>query len=79
MADVEDVEQAVRQRDASPLGTRPLPPRQKLGAPQDLVRGAHGSRSSRTAATSSSLVLVAVEIEKALIRRGRLYGEPASD
>jgi Ca2+-transporting ATPase len=27
----------------------------------------------------SSLVLVAVEIEKALIRRGRLYGEPASD
>jgi Ca2+-transporting ATPase len=26
----------------------------------------------------SSLVLVAVEIEKALVRRGRLYGEPAS-
>jgi Ca2+-transporting ATPase len=26
----------------------------------------------------SSLVLVAVEVEKALIRRGRLYGEPAS-
>jgi len=26
----------------------------------------------------SSLVLVAVELEKALIRRGRLYGEPAS-
>jgi Ca2+-transporting ATPase len=29
--------------------------------------------------TLSSLVLVAVEIEKALIRRGRLYGEPATD
>jgi Ca2+-transporting ATPase len=27
----------------------------------------------------SSLVLFAVEIEKALVRRGRLYGEPASD
>ncbi|MEA3275042.1 MAG: cation-translocating P-type ATPase [Pseudomonadota bacterium] len=27
----------------------------------------------------SSLVLVAVEVEKALVRRGRLYGEPASD
>jgi Ca2+-transporting ATPase len=27
----------------------------------------------------SSRVLVAVEIEKALIRRGRLYGEPATD
>jgi hypothetical protein len=26
----------------------------------------------------SSLSLVAVEIEKALVRRGRLYGEPAS-
>jgi Ca2+-transporting ATPase len=27
----------------------------------------------------SSLVLVAVEVEKALVRRGRLYGEPASE